>query len=89
MEQTFFKFDKKILNASERALERAEHSFARIEKNTEYNQQKVLAAFIENRVSESHFTETTGYGYGSSGFFAPATQCSASPVSPMTPSTPL
>ena len=35
MEQTFFKFDEKILNASERALERAEHSFARIEKNTE------------------------------------------------------
>ena len=28
MEQTFFKFDEKILNASERALERAEHSFA-------------------------------------------------------------
>lgn len=67
MEQTFFKFDEKILNASERALERAEHSFARIEKNTEYNQQKVLAAFIENRVSESHFTETTGYGYGDRG----------------------
>ena len=67
MEQTFFKFDEKILNASERALERAEHSFARIEKNTEYNQQKVLASFIENRVSESHFTETTGYGYGDRG----------------------
>ena len=67
MEQTFFNFDEKILNASERALERAEHSFARIEKNTEYNQQKVLAAFIENRVSESHFTETTGYGYGDEG----------------------
>ena len=67
MEQTFFKFDEKILNASERALERAEHSFARIEKNTEYNQQKALAAFIENRVSESHFTETTGYGYGDRG----------------------
>ena len=64
MEQTFFKFDDKILKASERALKRAEHSFSRIERNTEYNQQKVLSAFIENRVSESHFTETTGYGYG-------------------------
>ena len=63
MEQTFFEFDDKILKASERALERAEHSFSRIERNTEYNQQKVLSAFIENRVSESHFTETTGYGY--------------------------
>ena len=67
MEQTFFKFDDKILKASERALERAEHSFSRIERNTEYNQQKVLSAFIENRVSESHFTETTGYGYGDQG----------------------
>lgn len=67
MEQTFFKFDDKILKASERALERAEHSFSRIERNTEYNQQKVLSAFIENRVSESHFTETTGYGYGDRG----------------------
>ena len=122
MEQTFFKFDDKILKASERALERAEHSFSRIERNTEYNQQKVLSAFIENRVSESHFTETTGYGYGdrgretldkvfasafgascvtaspaahirsallSSGFCAPAIQCSAPRGSPMTRFIPL
>lgn len=34
---------------------------------TEYNQQKVLAAFIESGVSESHFTATTGYGYGDRG----------------------
>ena len=30
MEQTFFKFDDKILKASERALKRAEHSLSLI-----------------------------------------------------------
>ncbi len=34
---------------------------------TEYNQQKVLKAFIDCGVSESHFTASTGYGYGDRG----------------------
>ena len=67
MKQTFFKFDSKIEEAALRALEVAKGSFERIEEITEYNQQKVLSAFIDNRVSESHFTETTGYGYGDRG----------------------
>ena len=67
MKQTFFNFDTKIENAAQRALEQAGDNFRRIEEITEYNQQKVLSAFIENRVSESHFTETTGYGYGDRG----------------------
>ena len=67
MKQTFFKFDSKIEDASIKALEVAKDNFKRIEEITEYNQQKVLSAFIENRVSESHFTETTGYGYGDRG----------------------
>ena len=67
MKQTFFNFDSKIENAAQRALEQAGDNFRRIEEITEYNQQKVLSAFIENRVSESHFTETTGYGYGDRG----------------------
>jgi cystathionine beta-lyase family protein involved in aluminum resistance len=33
----------------------------------EYNQAKVLAAFQEERISDTHFTNTTGYGYGDSG----------------------
>lgn len=41
--------------------------FAEIEQTTEHNQQKVLAAFLQNKVSETHFTETTGYGYGDRG----------------------
>ena len=33
----------------------------------EYNQQKVLKAFVDCKVSESHFGITTGYGYGDRG----------------------
>lgn len=33
----------------------------------EKNQQRVLDAFIENRVSDSHFNSTTGYGYDDMG----------------------
>lgn len=33
----------------------------------EYNSNKVLNAFINNRVSESHFNSTTGYGYNDLG----------------------
>lgn len=42
-------------------------SFARIDKITEHNQQKVLAAFIKNNVTESMFAVSTGYGYGDRG----------------------
>ncbi|MDR0531500.1 MAG: methionine gamma-lyase family protein [Oscillospiraceae bacterium] len=38
-----------------------------MEATTEYNQQKVLAAFIRHKVSESHFAGSTGYGYGDRG----------------------
>ncbi len=64
---TFFDIDPRLQALSERALEKARASFADIEAVTEYNQQKVLSAFIRHKVSESHFTPTTGYGYGDRG----------------------
>lgn len=63
----FFNIDEKILNASDKALEKAKDQFKIIDEITEYNQQKVLSAFIKHGVSESHFTSTTGYGYGDRG----------------------
>ncbi|HIW74491.1 MAG TPA: methionine gamma-lyase family protein [Firmicutes bacterium] len=63
----FFSVDDRLLALSERAMEEASAAFARIDRATEYNQQKVLAAFIDHRVSESHFVPTTGYGYGDRG----------------------
>ena len=64
---SFFNFDSTIAAAGERALEAASASFARIDEIRAYNQEKVLAAFIKNSVTESHFTESTGYGYGDRG----------------------
>lgn len=38
-----------------------------INKIVEVNQERVLEAFITNRVSDSHFNSTTGYGYDDMG----------------------
>ncbi|HIS28558.1 MAG TPA: methionine gamma-lyase family protein [Candidatus Avamphibacillus intestinigallinarum] len=37
--------------------------FQEVNTNVEYNQRKVLNAFRNNHVSETHFHSTTGYGY--------------------------
>ncbi len=63
----FFKIDERLLSVSEEALSKAQTSFARIDDITEYNQQKVLSAFIKNGVAESHFAASTGYGYNDRG----------------------
>ena len=67
MESTFFDIDEKILEKSEEALRNAEKSFKRIDEITEYNQQKVLKAFIDNHVSETQLWGSSGYGYGDPG----------------------
>lgn len=38
-----------------------------INKTVEINQKRVLEAFISNRISDSHFNSTTGYGYDDMG----------------------
>lgn len=63
----FFDIDSKILKASEKAIKKTEKEFKKIDEITEFNQQKVISAFIKHGVSESHFTSTTGYGYGDRG----------------------
>ena len=67
MNNAFFKFDDKILKAAEQAEIELKDKFAEIDEITEYNQNKVLKAFIDNGVSESHFAGTTGYGYDDRG----------------------
>lgn len=67
MDSTFFNVDKRLAELSDKAEERAKNAFARIEAIAEYNQQKVLSAYIRHNVSESHFVPTTGYGYGDRG----------------------
>ena len=63
----FFPLPPALERAAEEALAQISQQFQIIEENTEYNQQKVLRAFISNRVSESHFIGSTGYGYGDRG----------------------
>ncbi len=63
----FFQIDPKIENASDNALKLCAEQFAHIDEITEYNQLKVQKAFIDNGISETHFTSSTGYGYGDRG----------------------
>ena len=63
----FFNIDNKLLELDKKALESAKEQFERIDSITEYNQLKVLSAFIKNGVSESYFTGSTGYGYDDKG----------------------
>lgn len=67
MKQNFFKIDDKITAMSEAALSALKDRFKAIDENTEYNQQKVLSSFINNGVSETMFSQSTGYGYGDIG----------------------
>ena len=63
----FFTFDRKIEQAAQTAMELCGERLKEIDRVTEYNQQKMLKAFIEAGVSESHFVGSTGYGYGDRG----------------------
>ena len=67
MNTPFFDIPAALSAASDAALATAKDAFVRIDEITEYNQQKVLSAFIEFHVSETHFVPTTGYGYGDRG----------------------
>ncbi len=63
----FFTVEPQLLQLAEEARAQAAESFAQIEDNQRWNQQKMLAAFQQARVSESSFVSSTGYGYGDRG----------------------
>jgi len=63
----FFDLDSKILELSEKAMEQCKTQFQEIERIQEYNQNKMLKAFQTCGVSESHFADSTGYGYSDRG----------------------
>ena len=62
-----FELDKKLEQIAAEAEERCAESFARVEHTARCNSEKVLKAFIDNRVGEMHLKGTTGYGYGDAG----------------------
>lgn len=52
-----------VYGMAERAMARVKAQFDKIDATAEYNTRRVMEAFQDNRVSESHFAGTTGYGY--------------------------
>lgn len=61
----FFKFSPKLIELAEKAEKMCD--FSTTDDIKEYNGQKVLSAFINNRVSEQCFYGSSGYGYGDIG----------------------
>lgn len=67
MQDNLFQIDNKLLEMSERAESELCGVFKRVDDVASFNENKVLKAFVDNKVSASHFTESTGYGYGDRG----------------------
>ena len=67
MINNLFDISPKIFSAAERAMELCRDKLEEIDRIQEYNQQKMIRAFQQAGVSESHFVGTTGYGYGDRG----------------------
>ena len=63
----YFQVSAKLQELSDKAEARVADKLKEIEAIQRYNQQKMLAAFIQAGVSESHFAASTGYGYGDRG----------------------
>ena len=63
----FFNIDEDLLQKDKEALEKCKKIFDKIDDTTEYNQLKVLNAFIKNGVSEASMAGSTGYGYDDKG----------------------
>lgn len=58
-----FNFKEGTFELYKKALNDVEEVFSSYDEIREYNQLKVLKAFQEERISESHFTNSSGYGY--------------------------
>lgn len=62
-----YNISDEVLNLYDRAIVDVEPMFKKLDDIREYNQVKVLKVFQDERISDAHFTNTTGYGYGDIG----------------------
>lgn len=62
-----YNISEKAIGFHEKAMKEVEPLFNYYDEIREYNQFKVLKAFQEENISDYHFTNTTGYGYGDIG----------------------
>lgn len=63
----FFDIDEKIKSLAKKSEEKCKEAFERIDEVCAFNENKVLKAFADNRISASHLMGTTGYGYDDMG----------------------
>lgn len=62
-----YNISEKAIGFHEKAMNEVEPLFNYYDEIREYNQFKVLKAFQDENISDYHFTNTTGYGYGDIG----------------------
>ncbi len=62
-----FTLSQELLEQARQAERSCASVFEGLRETAEYNQMKVQKAFYDNRVSETHFVPSTGYGYGDAG----------------------
>lgn len=62
-----FEIEERIMKLAAKAEAACESKFLDIDKTARYNGEKVLKAFIDNKVSEACMKGSTGYGYGDEG----------------------
>lgn len=67
IEENFLGLSERVTALGQEAEAALAPSFARIDAISDYNTQKVLAAFRRHRVSDTMFAGTTGYGYDDHG----------------------
>ncbi|MPQ31874.1 methionine gamma-lyase family protein [Clostridium estertheticum] len=65
--QQKYKINSKTIGLYDIAIKDVQGEFEKLDEVREYNQLKVLTALQDERISESHFTNSSGYGYGDIG----------------------
>lgn len=65
--QNLFQIDGRAVDLIRLAEKKAKNEMKQADEIAEYNQLKVLQAFQKNKVSETHFIGSTGYGYDDAG----------------------
>ena len=60
-------FPEKLLSLADECERDCAVQFARIADISRFNTERVMEAFSSNRISERHFTPTSGYGYNDEG----------------------
>ncbi len=67
MISNFFDIKQPLIELDKEVMSICKPHFEKIDEVAQYNQLKVLKAFIDNNISATHLTGTTGYGYDDKG----------------------